>query len=112
MPKVISAHIKIEVPIHHEIIVECKLEVLSFHILSAWIKHQMAVDINIQGPSYAKNSANMRRISNAFKIQLFPVENIFFPIIYLINSSIRGNGITHSLYVKFEIIHRFKIGIF
>ena len=57
MPKVISAHIKIEAPIHHEIIVECKLEVLSFHILSAWIKHQMAVDINIQGPSYAKNSA-------------------------------------------------------
>ena len=37
MPKVISGHIKVEVPVpvHHEIIVECKLEVLSFHILSA-----------------------------------------------------------------------------
>ena len=57
MPKVISGHIKIEVPVRHEIIVECKLEVLSFHILSAWVKHQMAVDINIQGLSYIKKSA-------------------------------------------------------
>ena len=57
MPKVISGHIKIEVTIHHEIIVECKLKVLSFHILSAWVKHQMVVDINIQGLSYAKNYA-------------------------------------------------------
>ena len=57
MPKVISGLIKIEVSVHHEIIVECKLEVLSFHILSAWVKHQMVVDINIQGLSYAKHSA-------------------------------------------------------
>ena len=57
MPKVISGHIKIEVPVHQEIIVECKLEVLSFHILSARVKHQIVVDINIQGFSYAKNSA-------------------------------------------------------
>ena len=57
MPEIISGRIKIEVPVHHEIIVECKLEVLSFHILSAWVKHQMVVDINIQGLSYAKNSA-------------------------------------------------------
>ena len=71
MPKVISGHIKIEVPVHHEIIVECKLEVLSFHILSAWVKHQMVVDINIQGLPYV-------RIPNTFKIQFFPVENIFF----------------------------------
>ena len=105
MPKVISGHIKFEVPVHHEIIVECKLEVRSFHILSARVKHQMVVDINIQGLSYAKNSGPFlcHRIPNVSKIQFFLVENIFFPIIYLINSSIRGNGISHSLYVKFEI---------
>ena len=57
MPKVISGHIKTEVPVYHKIIVECKVEVLSFHILSAWVKHQMVVDINIQDLSYAKNSA-------------------------------------------------------
>ena len=57
MPKVISGHIKIDVPVHHEIIVVCKLEVLSFQLLSARVKHQMVVDINIQGLSYAKNSA-------------------------------------------------------
>ena len=87
MPKLISGHIKIEVPVHHEIIVECKLEVLSFHILSARAKHQMVVDINIQGLSYAKNSA--------------VCTELYFPIIYLINPSIRGNGVSHSLYVKF-----------
>ena len=57
MPKVLSVHIKIEIPVHHEIIVECKLKVLSFHILPAWVKHQIVVDINIQGLSYDKNSA-------------------------------------------------------
>ena len=57
MPKVISGHIKIEVPVHHEIIVECKLEVLSFHILSTWVKHQTVVNLNIQGLSYTTNSA-------------------------------------------------------
>ena len=57
MPKLISGHIKMEVPVHHEMIVKCKLEVLSFHILSARLKHQMVVDINTQGLSYAKNSA-------------------------------------------------------
>ena len=57
MPKVISGHIRIEVPVHHKIIVECKLEVLSIHILSAWVKHQMVVDINFQDLSYAKKSA-------------------------------------------------------
>ena len=35
----------------------------------------------------------MHRIANVFKIQFFPVENIFFPI----------NGISHSLYVKFKM---------
>ena len=57
MPKVISGHIKIEVLVHHEIIAECKLEVFSFHIFSAWVKYQMVVDINIQGLSYTKNFA-------------------------------------------------------
>ena len=57
MAKVISGHIKIEVPVHHKTIAECKLEVLSFHILPAWVKHQMVLDVNIQGLSYAKNSA-------------------------------------------------------
>ena len=57
MAKVISGHIKTEVPVHHEIIAECKLEVLSFQMLSAWVKHQMVVDVNIQGLSYVKNSA-------------------------------------------------------
>ena len=56
MPKVISGHIKIEVPVHYVIIIECKLEVLSFHTLPAWVKHRMVVDINIQGLSYAQNS--------------------------------------------------------
>ena len=49
MPKVISGHIKFELPGHHEIIIECKLELLLFHILSAWVKHQMVVDIILQG---------------------------------------------------------------
>ena len=57
MPEVISGHIKAEVPVHHKIIVECKLGVLSFNILSAWVKHQIVVEINIQDLSYAKNSA-------------------------------------------------------
>ena len=57
MSKVISGHIKIELPVHYEIIIECNLEVLSFHMLPAWIKHRMVVDINIPGLSYAKNSA-------------------------------------------------------
>ena len=43
--KVISGYIKIELPVHHEIIIECKLEMLSFHMLSAWVKHQMVVDV-------------------------------------------------------------------
>ena len=38
----------------------------------------------------------MQWIANEFKIQ-------FFSIIYLINSLIRDNGISHSLYVKFEM---------
>ena len=41
MPKVISGHIKIELPVHYEIIIECKLEVLSFHMLPAWVKHRI-----------------------------------------------------------------------
>ena len=74
-------------------------------MLSAWVKHQMVVDINIQGLSIAKNSAvcTEHRIPNVFKIQFFPVENIFFPVIYLINSSIAGNGKSHSLCFKFEM---------
>ena len=42
----------------NEIIDECKqlvLEVLSFHVLPTWVKHQI-VDINIQGLPNAKNS--------------------------------------------------------
>ena len=56
MPKIISGHIKIELPVHYEIIIECKLEVLSFHMLPAWVKYRMVVDINIKGLSYATNS--------------------------------------------------------
>ena len=56
MPKIISGHIKIELPVHYEIIIECKLEVLSFHMLPAWVKYRMVAEINIQGLSYAKNS--------------------------------------------------------
>ena len=32
----------------------CILKMLSFHILFAWVKHQI-VDVNIQDLSYAKN---------------------------------------------------------
>ena len=41
----------------NEVIDECKqlaLEVLSFHMLCTWVKHQI-VDINIQGLPNAKN---------------------------------------------------------
>ena len=47
MHKVIFDHVK-----NHKVIVECKLllEVLSFHVLSAWVKLKI-VDIDIQGLS-------------------------------------------------------------
>ena len=51
MPRVISGHTKILLPVHHGIIVEYKLEyLLSFHMLFTWVKHQ-AVDININSLS-------------------------------------------------------------
>ena len=80
MPKIISGHIKNELPIHYEISIECKLEVLSFHMLPAWVKYRMVVDINIQGLFYVKKFYSMLRIPNAFKIQFLPVENIFFQL--------------------------------
>ena len=55
MLKIVSGQIKIYLPVHHEIIFERKLEVLYFHMLAAWIKHQMVVDINIQHFFYAQN---------------------------------------------------------
>ena len=72
MPKVISGHIKIEVPVHHGTIVEIKLEVLSFPILSAWVKHQMVVDINIQGLSCSMNSQCVQN-------SIFPSGKYIFP---------------------------------
>ena len=51
MAEVISSHNKTYLLVYHEII----FKVLSFHRLSAWVKHQI-VDVNIQGVSYAKNS--------------------------------------------------------
>ena len=68
MPKIISGHIKIELPVHYEIIIECKLEVLLFHMLPAWVKYRMVAEINTQGLSYAKKFYNMHRIPNAFKM--------------------------------------------
>ena len=50
MAEVISSHNKTYLLVYHEII----FKVLSFHRLSAWVKHQI-VDVNIQGVSYAKN---------------------------------------------------------
>ena len=67
----------------NEVIDECKqlvLEVISFHVLSAWVKHQIA-DINIQGLPNAKKFCGMHRIPNVFKISFFPLENIFFSIL-------------------------------
>ena len=51
MAEVISSHNKTYLLVYHEII----FKVLSFHRLSAWVKHPI-VDVNIQGVSYAKNS--------------------------------------------------------
>ena len=62
----------------------------------------MVVDINIQDLSYAKNSAVCTEFPLGSKFN-FSQWKTLFPIIYLINSSIRGNGISHSLYVKFEM---------
>ena len=47
----------IQLPVHHEIIVECKLvlKVLSFQIFSTWIKHKI-VDINIQCTGFPMGS--------------------------------------------------------
>ena len=53
----------------------------------------MVVDINIQGLSYAKNSTVCMEFPMRSKFNFWPVETIFFPITYLINSSTRGNGI-------------------
>ena len=57
MPKGISDHLKnvklyINLVRYSYEIIECKLvlKVLLFHILSAWVKHQI-VDMNIQGLS-------------------------------------------------------------
>ena len=78
MSKVISGNIKIEVHVRHEIIAECKLEVLSFHILSAWVKHQMTVDVNIQGHSYAKKSEHAQN-SQCIQNSIFPSGKHIFP---------------------------------
>ena len=62
----------------------------------------MVVDIIIQGLSYAKTSA----VCTQFPVHLkfnFPQWKTFFSVLYLINSSIRGDGISDSLYVKFQM---------
>ena len=81
MPKIISCHIKIELPVHYEIIIECK--VLSFHMLPAWVKYRMVVDINIQGLSSAKNSAVCTEFLMCSKLNFclwktFPIPNYIF----------------------------------
>ena len=68
------------------------LEVHSFHILSAWVKHRIA-DINIQGLMwYAQNS---KCVQNS----ILPSGKQIFPNFIL--SKIWVYGISH--YVKFEI---------
>ena len=84
MPIAISDHTEtlnftqIQLPVHREIIVEYKLvlEVLSFYMLSARVKHQKG-DINLQGLSLGQNIWFMCGIFNGFKIPFFAMENMF-----------------------------------
>ena len=65
-------------------------------MLPALVKHQI-VDINIQDPSKAERS----EFPMCSKFD-FPSGKHIFPNSF-INSQIRGNGISHSLYVKVEM---------
>ena len=65
-------------------------------MLPAWVKHQI-VDINIQDPSKAERS----EFPMCPKFD-FPGGKHIFPNSF-INSQIRGNGISHLLYVKVEM---------
>ena len=87
MPQVISDHtINVKLYINLALcsswkIVACKplLEVFSFHMLSAWVKHQIII-INIQGFSQGQKFYGMHRVHSGFKIPFFSMANIFFPI--------------------------------
>ena len=54
------------------------LEVLSFHVLSTWVKHQI-VDINIQGLPNAKNSVVCTEFPLCSKFHFFPTGKHIFP---------------------------------
>ena len=112
------------------------LKVFPFHMLSAWVKHQI-VDINIQGFSWGQQFCFMRRISNGRKILFFLIgKKTYFS--RFIAKFLKFVVISHSLCyiwnvnslilcklpilfstVKFKLgynfsqfIHRCKIGIF
>ena len=105
MPKVISDHTEtlkftwIKFPVHREIIVEYKLvfEVLSFHMLPAWVKHQKG-NINLQALSLCQNICFMCRIFIGSKMPFFLMENVFF--IFVDKFSVL-EYLIH--YVKFEM---------
>ena len=65
--------------------VNLHLKVLPFHMLSAWVKHQI-VNINIQGFSSGQKFCFMRRISNGLKILFFPMERKHIFLDSLLNS--------------------------
>ena len=105
MPKVISDHTEtlkftwIKLPVHREIIVEYKLvfEVLSFHMLPVWVKHQKG-NINLQALSLCRNICFMCRIFIGSKMPFFLMENVFF--IFVDKFSVL-EYLIH--YVKFEM---------
>ena len=66
--------------VHHEIIADCKLvlEVLSFHMLSAWVKHQI-VDIYLGFFLMPKKSGVCTELLICSKLHLFKWKT-FLPI--------------------------------
>ena len=81
MSKVISGHNKISSLFIIKSLLNEDLYtlVLSFHMLSAWGKHQI-VDINIQAFPWPKALWCIQNCQ-CIKIQFFLVENMFFPFL-------------------------------
>ena len=86
MHKVISGHTKNWLPVHHKIIVDCKLVYTWCAFMchaAAWVKHEI-VDVKYSRSFLCQAFCGMHRIPNVFKIQFSFVENIVF-LSFLIN---------------------------
>ena len=81
MTRVISGHTKTELRFIMKLLLNVNLE-CSFHMLSAWVKHQMVVDINNQAPLYTKNSTVSTEFPMRSKLN-FSQWKTYFPQLYI-----------------------------